>query len=420
MHPASTAARDATAEEQEQMLYPKGSPVPPEDEQNPAKTSASTGDHHDHHKDDDKDVDRHEPVKFPPWMIIVTWISLSTAVIFYNRDIMVGHKQFRYPITLTTLHLLFQTVATRILHRLTDLISGTNTSKLASLSANGTGAGGAAKYTALPMTSMDDRQQSHASAPTLTNSGPGTNPGFSQDDDKRRIKDASVYMTWDDWRLQILPPAVMFSASLVLSNWAYLYLSTAYIQMLKAFGPVAYLLAAFALGTKVFSLKLLGIVCVISSGVGMASYGEANFNLTGFLIQATAIAIEATRVTLIQILLQSGGDMSPLKTLYFFAPVCFCVNAALIIPFEGFGALLAIPQLGFLTILSNCSLTFLLNLSGVYLISLSSMVLSLTKVVKDILLVAGSALILGDTLTLFQCFAYGVSTVGLFWYKTSS
>lgn len=39
----------------------------------------------------------------------------------------------------------------------------------------------------------------------------------------------------------------------------------------------------------------------------------------GFTIQSVAIAVEATRVTLIQILLQSGRegrDMSPLKTLY--------------------------------------------------------------------------------------------------------
>lgn len=135
----------------------------------------------------------------------------------------------------------------------------------------------------------------------------------------------------------------------------------------------------------------------------MASYGETHFNLVGFLIQATAIAIEATRVTLIQILLQSSGGMSPLKSLYckfsshdllfdrqlnwptfnltVFAPICLATNAVLIIPFEGLEALQALPQLGLFTILSNATLTFLLNLSTIYLIDLSSMVLSLTKVV---------------------------------------
>jgi hypothetical protein len=102
-----------------------------------------------------------------------------------------------------------------------------------------------------------------------------------------------------------------------------------------------------------------------------------------------------------------------------FAPICLGLNAALILPVEGFAALRAIPALGLFTILSNCTLTFLLNLSSVYLIGLSSMVLSLSKVVKDILLVGGSALLLGDQLTGVQVVGYALATVGLFWYKWS-
>lgn len=126
-------------------------------------------------------------------------------------------------------------------------------------------------------------------------------------------------------------------------------------------------------------------------------------------------------MTLIQILL-AGKDMSPLKSLYCasltprtfvprrgravvlletpiaatdadglpsefslslpdFAPICLVFNAALILPVEGFAALRAIPALGFFTILSNCTLTMMLNLSAIYLIGLSAMVLSLSKVV---------------------------------------
>lgn len=93
-------------------------------------------------------------------------------------------------------------------------------------------------------------------------------------------------------RLHSVPPAVLFSASLVLSNWAYLYLTTAFIHMLKAFSPVAILLAAFAFGTKNFSLKLCCIVLVISGGVGLASYGEVMFNWTGVIIQVTCLGRE--------------------------------------------------------------------------------------------------------------------------------
>lgn len=46
----------------------------------------------------------------------------------------------------------------------------------------------------------------------------------------------------------ILPVALLFSVSLVLCNKAYIYLSVSYIQMLKAFTPVAVLIFSFVSG----------------------------------------------------------------------------------------------------------------------------------------------------------------------------
>lgn len=157
------------------------------------------------------------------------------------------------------MHLAFQTVATRLLHRFTHLISGP------------------VDYDLLP---------SDESTEATEKSSEST------------LKAASVEMSWSKWRHSILPPAAFFSVSLILSNWAYLYISTAYIHMLKASSPVAILLAAFAFRTRAFSMRLLAIVLVISGGVGLSSYGEANFNLTGVMLQLTAIVVEATRITL--------------------------------------------------------------------------------------------------------------------------
>ncbi|KAM0752765.1 TPT-domain-containing protein [Meredithblackwellia eburnea MCA 4105] len=332
-----------------------------------------------------------KPLYVPPWLIIILWIALSTAVILVNREILAGTGEFPYPVTLTTLHLSFQVIATRLLHRYTFLVAPETASSSSS---------GGLDYAPLPTSNGDEPETSSYKARVM------------------RAKMAAVHLDWHTWKREIVPPAFLFSISLVLSNWAYLYLTVSYIHMLKAFAPVAILLAAFAFGTKTFSPKLIVIVLVISFGTGLASYGESAFSFVGFMIQATAIAVEATRVTLIQLLL-SGKDMSPLKTLYFFAPVCLAFNASLIIPFEGFDALKAIPKLGFGTIVFNCGLTFLLNISAVYLIGISSMVLSLTKVIKDILLVAGSTIFLGERLTALQGFGYAIATVGLIWYKTT-
>lgn len=127
-----------------------------------------------------------------------------------------------------------------------------------------------------------------------------------------------------------------------------------------------------------------------------------------------AIAIEATRVTLIQILLNPASaastaspdarpaapaiqtGMTPLKSLYFFAPAGLAINLFFLVVLEGLPAIQAIPDLGAWTILSNASLTFALNLSAVMLIGVSAMVLSLSKIIKDILMVVGPVFLMGE------------------------
>lgn len=148
-------------------------------------------------------------------------------------------------------------------------------------------------------------------------------------------------MSKDMFLRSILPIGLLFSASLILSNTAYLYLSVAYIQMLKAFTAVAILLISWTFRLQEPNRKLAMIVCMISSGVALASRGELHFNLMGFLIQAAAVAFEAARLVMIQILLQ-GLKMDPLVSLYYYAPVCALINLC-IIPFtEGLAPFYAI------------------------------------------------------------------------------
>ncbi len=113
----------------------------------------------------------------------------------------------------------------------------------------------------------------------------------------------------------ILPIGLLFSGSLILSNTAYLYLSVAYIQMLKvrsilhgvcytmltrtchanlqAFTPVAILLISWTFRIQDPSKRLAVIVFMISMGVALASHGELRFNLIGFLTQAAAVGVNS-------------------------------------------------------------------------------------------------------------------------------
>ncbi|KAI5476281.1 DUF250 domain membrane protein [Pseudohyphozyma bogoriensis] len=295
--------------------------------------------------------------RLPAWVPILCWISTSSFVILQNKHIL-SNLKFSHPIALTTIHLLFQTIATRLLRKYSPLIDGA------------------------------------------------------------KELEATGKMTKEVFIRKIVPIGVLFSASLVLSNWVYLRLTVSFIQMLKAFTPVSVLLISFAMRLKEPSQKLLAIVMLISAGVAIASYGEIEFEMIGFLVQALAIAIESCRLVLVQILLQ-GMNMDPLTSLYYTAPVCLVVNASILLPVEGFQPFYdAVELVGLPTLFGNACMTFALNLSSVWLIGKASgLVLTLAGVIKDILLITGSWAILGSTITSVQCFGYAIALGGLVAFK---
>lgn len=80
--------------------------------------------------------------------------------------------------------------------------------------------------------------------------------------------------------------------------------------------PVAVLITSWVLQVSPINLKQLGNVSFIVIGVIIASYGEIQFDLTGFLWQAGGISFEATRLIMVQRLLSSAEyKMDPLTSL---------------------------------------------------------------------------------------------------------
>lgn len=263
---------------------------------------------------------------------------------------------FRFPIFLTAWHMVFATVMTQILARTTSLLDGRKTVKMT----------------------------------------------------------GKVYLR------AILPIGFFFSLSLICGNKAYLYLSVAFIQMLKATTPVAVLIASWVLRVAEPSMKTLGNVSLIVVGVIIASIGEIRFDLTGFLYQAGGISFEATRLVMVQRLLSSAEfKMDPLVSLYYFAPVCALMNGVVALFIEVPSMSMAnIYNVGAFTLITNAMVAFLLNVSVVFLIGkTSSLVLTLCGVLKDILLVAASMMIWGTPVTALQFFGYGIALSGLMYYK---
>ncbi|BGO91432.1 hypothetical protein NBRC10512_003092 [Rhodotorula toruloides] len=295
--------------------------------------------------------------RLPAWVYIIAWIATSSAVILQNAHILSDLK-FRHPVALTTIHLAFQTLATRLLRRYTNMV------------------------------------------------------------DKAKELEATGTMNRDSFLRKIVPVGLLFSASLVLSNWVYLRLSVSFIQMIKAFTPVSVLLVSASFGLKELTRKILLIVSLISFGVALASYGEVEFELIGFLVQALAIGIESCRLVLVQKLLQGFG-LDPIASLYYLAPVCLVVNAIILLPVEGFEVFSnAVELVGIPYLLMNACLTFALNLASVSLIGKASgLVLTLSGVLKDILLIAGSWALMGSTITGIQILGYAIALAGLVWFK---
>ncbi|PMD61906.1 duf250 domain protein membrane protein [Hyaloscypha bicolor E] len=263
---------------------------------------------------------------------------------------------FHYPIILTSWHLVFATVCTQLMARFTTLL-----------------------------------------------------------DERKKVK-----MTGRVYLRAIVPIGAAFSLSLICGNLTYLYLSVSFIQMIKAFTPVAVLVVGWILQVEKVDLRKLGNVALIVIGVAIASFGEIDFVLIGFLYQLGGIVFEATRLCLVQKLLNGEEfKMNPLVSLYYFAPVCAAMNVLIALVWEVPKCTMAeVYQVGLWVFLANAFVAFALNVSVVFLIGRTSgLVLTLCGVLKDIMLVAFSILVWGTPMSRLQAFGYSVAIIGMLYYK---
>jgi drug/metabolite transporter (DMT)-like permease len=169
----------------------------------------------------------------------------------------------------------------------------------------------------------------------------------------------------------IVPIGLLYSASLVCSNMVYLYLSVAFIQMLKSASPVAVLLTTWAWRLEDPSLKRFLNVMFIVAGVALASFGEIDFSFIGFLFQLGGIGFEAVRLVMIQVLLSDDSQkkMDPLVSLYYYAPVCAAMNIVIALGSEASTFDFAdLAKAGYSLLLLNALVAFMLNVSSVFLV----------------------------------------------------
>lgn len=159
--------------------------------------------------------------------------------------------------------------------------------------------------------------------------------------------------------------SLCFAYSLAAGNMAYAYLSVAYIQMLKSFTPVPMLFMSYITGRESPSIVQLSLVLMISTGVALASVGEARFSLIGFFLQLSAVFADVTRTTLVDLTLQDLKLDSLSLLYYLMPPSCMFISLGYYFHESNhFDWKIVLETTFGWVILANGMLSFLLNVSS--------------------------------------------------------
>ncbi|KAL1289529.1 hypothetical protein HN51_057517 [Arachis hypogaea] len=231
-----------------------------------------------------------------------------------------------------------------------------------------------------------------------------------------------VSMSRDLYLRSVVPIGALYSLSLWFSNSAYIYLSVSFIQMLKALMPVAVYSIGVLFKKEGFKNETMANMLSISFGVAIAAYGEAKFDTWGVSLQLMAVAFEATRLVLIQILLNSKGiSLNPITSLYYIAPCCLVFLSVpwLIMEYPSLRDNSSF-HLDFVIFGTNSFCAFALNLAVFLLVGkTSALTMNVAGVVKDWLLIAFSWSVIKDTVTPVNLIGYGLAFLGVAYYNHS-
>ncbi|KAL0328359.1 UNVERIFIED_CONTAM: putative sugar phosphate/phosphate translocator [Sesamum calycinum] len=193
-------------------------------------------------------------------------------------------------------------------------------------------------------------------------------------------------MTPDIYISSVVPIGAMFAMTLWLGNTAYLYISVAFAQMLKAIMPVAVFILGVLAGLEVMSCRMLLIMSVISfGGTGSILWGNKYKLDWCRLPNGSALCLLIPWIFLERPKMDAQGTWS-------FKPLILMLN-------------------------SLC--TFALNLSVFLVIShTSALTIRVAGVVKDWVVVLLSALLFADTkLTLINLLGYAIAIAGVAAYN---
>ncbi len=218
--------------------------------------------------------------------------------------------------------------------------------------------------------------------------------------------------------------AALGAAGLTLGNAAFLYLSVAFAQMLKANMPVIMFIVGCLFRTHKFSWETCGIMVVIGAGVAASSLGELQFSGVGATLMLGAMLSEAFKMILLQTMMQRTDlQINPVNALYYVMPastVCLLPFVLVLEAQEVYEALPnVLPQSP--ALIGSAIAACLLNIIAFWVVSnTSALTMKLAGIVKDAVLIIVSATLFGTQLTLLGLCGYGVALTGIGFHNYQS
>lgn len=210
--------------------------------------------------------------------------------------------------------------------------------------------------------------------------------------------------------------AALFATSLVASNAALARLDVASVQMIKALNPAVIYALGILSKMERPSWSVLGALSVICGGVIYAVQGVLRFQLFGFALQIIAILADGTRYLYLQATLQSSeGGMDPINILHMIAPIAavFLWAAGSMWEFAQM-RLVVYNLLACLPLVAVSSLlAFTLTMcSYAYIKATSALTMSVSGIVKDVLMIGMLVTYLDAKVSWKQCVGYFIAIGG--------
>ncbi|KAH9986747.1 triose-phosphate transporter family-domain-containing protein [Russula compacta] len=228
----------------------------------------------------------------------------------------------------------------------------------------------------------------------------------------------------EDYVRKAMPAAVSTGLDVGLSNLSLKTITLSFYTMCKSSSLVFVLGFAFFFRLETFSLRLIGVILLISAGVLLMVATETHFVLGGFILVLSASALGGLRWSLTQMLMRDkqSGLNHPVATIFWLAPIMGLTMAILSVSIESWGEL---PGSRFLSgpgaILQTLGLlifpgviAFSMVLTEYYIIQrVGAVPMSIAGIAKEVATISVSALLFGDELTPLNITGVAVTVCGI-------